>query len=141
MIDKIKQSKNQVLQRMEKSLTERGMERMDVQEIGALADIVKDLSEAEKACLEAEYYMAVTNAMEQGSMGYDGMGYDNMGYGSRGYRGNNRGYRGNSGYENMGYRNSRRGHTDVIQNMQDMLSTASPQEREQMKMQLRQMAE
>lgn len=162
MVEKIKETKDQVLQKMEQAIAERGVERMDVAEMGRLADIVKDLAEAEKSCWEAEYYRSVTEAMEDESMGYDGgMGYEDGGYGysqggsqngsqggshggSRGGRsGYRRGYRGQS-RDSMGRYTSRRGYryghsSDVMGEVKDMMSTASPEEREQLKRQLRQM--
>lgn len=132
-------------------------------------DAVKDLAEAEKACWEAEYYRSVTEAMEDGQMGYDdGMGYarggrggNQSGYGygrggssgynqGRGYeqggRGYRRGYRGQS-RDSQGRYTSRRGyrrmdnygHQDMMAEIRQMMETADPQEREQLKMQLRQM--
>lgn len=162
MVEKIKETKDKVLQRMEQAIGERGMERVDVNELGKLADIVKDMADAEKSCWEAEYYRSVTEAMEDGSMGYeDGMGYARGGQGGQGYRrgysqGNgSQGYR--RGYDEMGYRGqprdsqgqftSRRGyregygHSDMMQEARQMMDTADPQERERLKMQLRQMTE
>lgn len=182
MVEAIKDTKDQLLDKMQQTIDEKGIERVDVTEMGKLADQVKDLAEAEKACWEAEYYRAVTEAMEDGSMGYDdGMGYERggqgMGRGGRGYarggsgyerggRGYRRGYeRGGQGYEQggrgyrRGYRGqprdsqgrytSRRGyrgmesygHDDMMQDVKDMLMSADPQEKEQLKMQLRQMAD
>ena len=147
MTDNIRHTKDQMLERLEKSIKERGIDRIDVQEAGMLADIVKDLSEAEKSCWEAEYYMAVTKAMDSGSMGYDPnmtrapqMGYDGMPM--EGYRGRDsmgrytsRGYQDGTMYGRGGY------HGDVMQGLTDMMSAASPQEREQLRMRLRQMIE
>lgn len=113
MVDKIYNIKAKVLEHMEKAV---GEQRMDTDEIGMLADVVKDLSEAEEKCWEAEYYKSVTKAMGEQSMGYEGgMGYDgnmmgyenNMGYdGQQGYR---QGYRGR---DSMGRYTSRRGYAD-----------------------------
>ena len=122
-------------------------------------DAVKDLAEAEKSCWEAEYYRSVTEAMEDGKAGYDdgmgytrrgGMSYDRQGRGyRRGYeRESRRGYRGQS-RDSMGRYTSRRGyrrmenygHTDMMAEVRQMMETADPQEREQLKMQLRQMTE
>lgn len=160
MVEKIKETKDKVLRRMEQAIDERGMERADVNELGKLADIVKDMAEAEKSCWEAEYYRSVSEAMEDGSMGYeDGMGYARgyrRGYsqgqgGSQGYRRGyeqGQGYRGQprdsqgqftsrSGYRRMdGY-----GHDDMMQEVRQLMETADPQERERLKMQLRQMVE
>lgn len=103
MVEKIAETKNKVLEHLEKAVAE---QRMDTQEVGDLADVVKDLAMAEKECWEAEYYKAVTNSMK---MGYDGMGYENgMGYdGQQGYQGGQYGYRGR---DSMGRYTSRRGY-------------------------------
>lgn len=153
MVEAIKETKDQILEKMQQTIDERGIERMDVAEVGKLADAVKDMAEAEKACWEAEYYRTVTEAMEDGSMGYeDGMGYaqggqqggNGSGYG-RG-RGGRRGYRGQprdsmGRYTRRGYRQGRYGHDDVMQTVKDMMMSASPQEKEQIKQKLRQMAD
>lgn len=123
-----------------------------------MIDSIKDLAEAEKACWEAEYYRAVTEAMEDGSMGYeDGMSRAQGGQGGsqggqqggRGYgrgRGGRRGYRGQprdsmGRYTRRGYRQGRYGHDDMMQDIEDMLMSADPQEKEQIKQKLRQMAD
>lgn len=163
MVELIKETKDAVLERLDKAINEKGADRMNIQEVGMLTDAVKDLAEAEKSCWEAEYYMTVTEAMEEGSMGYeDGMGYgDGMGYsggsqggrggsqggqgGSRGY-GYRRGYRGQprdsmGRYASRGYSRGRYGHDDIMQSVKDMMMSADPQEKEQMKQKLRQMAD
>ena len=163
MVEKIKDLKDELLMQAEQEMHDTG--QVNPESI----DAVKDLAEAEKACWEAEYYRSVTEAMEDGKMGYDdGMGYGRggMGYGrgnqggsnqGRGYRRgyereSRRGYRGQS-RDSMGRYTSRRGyrrmenygHQDMMQDIkqmaQQMMETADPQEREQLKMQLRQMAE
>ena len=115
-------------------------------------DGIKDLAEAEKACWEAEYYRSVTEAMEDGKAGYD----DGMGYSRGGNQGSMRGYRrgyeresrrGYRGRDSQGRYTSRRGyrrmdgygHQDMLAEVRQMMETADPQEREQLKMQLRQM--
>ena len=140
MVHKIKQIKDQALKRMEDEINERGIERADVKQLGELADIVKDLAEAEKACWEAEYYSSVTEAMgngqgympDGGSMGgYGNMG-GSMGSASRqGYRDSRGRYARRSGYS-MGY-------DDDIQSLRDEMRNASPEEREKMQRELRQL--
>ena len=151
MVEKIKETKDKVLRRMEQAIDERGMERADVNELGKLADIVKDMAEAEKSCWEAEYYRSVSEAMGDGSMGYeDGMGYARGGQGYRrgyeqGARRDDMGYNPNRDsmgrYARRGYRQGGYGHDDMMQEVRQMMETADPQERERLKMQLRQMAE
>lgn len=160
MVEKIASLKDELLMQAEQDMHDGG--RVDPETI----DGIKDLAEAEKACWEAEYYRSVTEAMEDGKMGYDGgmgygrgsrggMGYErggNQGYGQgRGYR---RGYeresrRGYRGRDSQGRYTSRRGyrrmenygHQDMMEEIRQMMETADPQEREQLKMQLRQMTE
>lgn len=163
MVEKLKEQKDLLLERLERLLEEKGPEGANLQEVGMLTDQIKDLAEAEKACWEAEYYMTVTEAMEDGSMGYDeGMGYaqGGQGEGQQGGSGYRRGYarggRGGSGYrrgyrgqsrDSMGRYTSRRGyrrrygHDDVMQDVKAMMAEADPQEKERLKQQLRQMAE
>ena len=148
MVQLIRDTKDTLLERLDKAINEKGADRMNVQEVGMLTDAVKDLAEAEKSCWEAEYYMTVTEAMENDSMGYeDGMGMQD---GSRGYRrgydNGRRGYRGQSRdsmgrYSRRGYRQGRYGHDDVMQDVKDMMMSADPQEKEQIKQKLRQMAD
>ena len=141
MVEKIYDIKNKALQRMEQAIAERGVDRMDVKEMGELADIVKDLAEAEKSCMEADYYNAVTEAMD-GSSGYmpEGMGYDAQG-GSQGRSGGGRsGYRDSMGRYARGRRGYQYGYDhDPLQDVRQAMSTAAPEERERMQRELRQM--
>jgi hypothetical protein len=151
LVEKIASLKDEILMQAEQEMHDTG--QVNPESI----DAVKDLAEAEKACWEAEYYRTVTEAMEDGKSGYDdgmgysrrgGMGYDRQGRGyRRGYeRESRRGYRGQS-RDSMGRYTSRRGyrrmdgygHTDMMAEVRQMMETADPQEREQLKMQLRQM--
>lgn len=152
MVEKLKDLKDELLMQAEQDMHEGG--GVDPKMI----DSIKDLAEAEKACWEAEYYRTVTEAMEDGKAGYDdgmgyrgnrgGMGYDRQGRGyRRGYeRETRRGYRGQS-RDSQGRYTSRRGyrrmdgygHDDMMAEVRQMMETADPQEREQLKMQLRQM--
>lgn len=151
MVEKIASLKDEILMQAEQEMHDTG--QVNPESI----DAVKDLAEAEKSCWEAEYYRSVTEAMEDGKAGYDdgmgytrrgGMSYDRQGRGyRRGYeRESRRGYRGQS-RDSMGRYTSRRGcrrmdgygHTDMMAEVRQMMETADPQEREQLKMQLRQM--
>lgn len=125
MVEKIKANKDKVLEFMERELTKYGPDRMDVKEMGELADIVKDLAMAEKECWEAQYYRTVTDAMQQGSSETSGYGTPSrMGYGGMGGR---QGY----GGSNM------MGHSDPIAAIRDMLATANPEMRSQIRNELR----
>ena len=139
MVEAIKSNKDMLLKRLEQVINEKGPERMNVQEAGMLSDQIKDLAEAEKACWEAEYYRSVTEAME----GPSGYMPEDMGYGGR------MGGRGRMGYnrnrDSMGRYTSRRGYDgsygyhEHMEDIRSEMQTASPEEREKMKRELRQM--
>lgn len=132
MVEKIAEDKNRILEYMGKSLEKYGPDKMNVEEIGKLADAVKDMAEAEKACWEAEYYRSVTEAME--SQGYtpDMMGY--QGQGGQGRMGYNR------NRDSMGrYTSGRRGYHEGMDGLRAEMQSATPEEREKMKRELRQM--
>lgn len=139
MLDKIYDLKASVLTRLDKMIDERALDRMDAKE---LFDAVKDLS-------EAEYYCSVVEAMDSyGYMPADGMMYDGgMGYDGQGGRGGGDGRGGRSGYrDSMGRystrgnrrRGYRMGHMDSIESIREDLQSATPEEREQLKRELRQ---
>ena len=139
MVHKIKDMKDQLLQGLEQKINERGIDRADMKEIGEITDAVKDLAEAEKACWEAEYYRSVSEAM--GSQGYmpEGMGYtDGRGGTTTGMTGGST----RSGYRDSRGRYARRGYSmgyhDEIEGIREAMSTASPEEREKMHRELRQ---
>lgn len=147
MVDKIFDAKAKILERMEKSINERGVDRLDIVEMEKLADIVKDLSEAEKECWEAEYYRSVTEAMGSGSMGYeDAATRDRRGYAQgpnantvySGYSNGRSGYRDSMGRftQSRGYGNGSYGY-DPMQGIREAMSSASAEERERMKTELR----
>lgn len=138
MVELIYDLKNQLLEEMMRDVKERGVERLDKEKV----DMVKDLACAEKDCWEAEYYRAVTEAME-GQSGYD-MRYDGMSgaqMGSRGTSmpqgGSQRGYRDSMGrYARRGYGMGYHEHIDALK-ME--MQHADPQERERMMQELRSM--
>lgn len=109
MIDKIKITKDRILDFMDQEIGKYGNSRMDVKQVGELADIVKDLA-------EAEYYCSVSKAMEGGSdtQGYTRPMDDRMGYGGMGGR--------------AGYGGSM-GHSDPVSAIRDMFMTADPDTR------------
>lgn len=136
MVEVIKSTKDMLLKRLEQVINEKGPERMNIQEAGMLSDQIKDLAEAEKACWEAEYYRSVTEAME--SQGYtpDMMGYQGQG-GNQGGNGGRMGY--NRNRDSMGrYANGRRGYHEGMDGLRAEMQSASPEEREKMKRELRQ---
>lgn len=137
MVDKIYEIKNQLLERITRDISERGIERLD----GSMVDMVKDLAEAEKSCWEAEYYRSVAEAMERegGSSGYMGSGSGGSG-GSGGGRsgwqnqygsGRNRG--GRRGYDGMSY------YHDPMESVRAYMRGANPQEQERVRAEMRSM--
>lgn len=145
MVGEIYELKNKLLGQMAQEVQERGIERLDKEKV----DMVKDLAEAEKNCWKAEYYRAVTEAME-GEAGYP-MGGNQMGY--NGMSGSRQGSRsggmgtGSQNGSRSGYRDSmgryaRRGYGMSGYPMDELrmqLNNADPQQREQMMQELRQM--
>jgi len=122
MTEDIKMLKAKVLQFMDQEIGKYGNGRMDVKQVGELADVVKDLA-------EAEYYCTVAEAMGNGSgsAGYSGGG---TGYsGGMGYSGGNNGSMGYSGGGSMG-------HSDPMSALREMLATASPEKRMQIRNEL-----
>ena len=127
MVEEIYKMKNELLQQAKKELADRGPERIDVNRMGEIIDMVKDLAEAEKSCWEASYYRKVTEAMEEGTSGYSQMtnsnpasGGGNMsrqGYGSQPMR---------QGYGSMGYE-------DLIKELGEEYRQLGPSERMMMK--------
>lgn len=117
---------------MEQVIDERGIERADLTETGKLVDQIKDLAEAEKSCWEAEYYMSVTDAMENRGYMPDDMGDGMSGY-SRGYR--RRGY--NMNRDSRGRYS--RGYHEELDGIREAMRNASPDEKEKMQRELRQM--
>ena len=113
MVEKIKEIKDTFLELMEKDVSQRGAEAVNIKFHGELADIIKDLAQAEESCWEAEYYRTVTEAMEGSSRS---SGYTQpMGYGQQGRRG----YGGSpaNGGTMMGY-------NDPVATIRDMMATA-----------------
>lgn len=77
-----------------------GVQNIDAAEMGAVVDMIKDLAQAEKDCMEACYYASVVEAMdeedgEDGPYGYNRRRYADGRFAPRG-RGSVR--RGRSGY-------------------------------------------
>lgn len=146
MVDKIYEIKNQLLERITRDISERGIERLD----GSMVDMVKDLAEAEKSCWEAEYYRSVAEAMERegGSSGYMGYGGSGGGSGSGGSGGSSGG---RSGWQNQygsgRNRGGRRGYGDTsyyhdpMESVRAYMRGADPQEQERIRAEMRSMAD
>lgn len=70
---RIKRKKDKLIEEARNRL--QNMDGGSIEQMGQIIDMIKDLSEAEKACLEAEYYDSVIDAMENGQRyGYDDQG-------------------------------------------------------------------
>lgn len=122
MVEKIKVLKDEFLGLMEKDVKQRGVENANIKFHGELADIVKDLADAERLCWEAEYYRTVIEAMDGGDSkaGY-GMGYGTGMSGGGTGGGGRRGYGGSPA--NGG---NLMGHSDPVSAIRDMMMTADP---------------
>lgn len=143
-----------VIKRMKDKLIEEAQSRLQnmdggsIEQMGQIIDMIKDLSEAEKSCLEAEYYDSVIDAMENGQRyGYDGQG-GNAG-GRQGYRESYIMDNNGDGEGRMGYRNQygnfpanpknrrrmrRSGYSEEsIDNLRQMMEDADPERKRQLK--------
>lgn len=146
MVEDIYAMKNEILKQAKKELEERGPERMDVDRLGEMVDMVKDLAEAEKSCWEASYYRKINAAMEGssgygstgspangGTMGYGGQGGGQGGGGSQGGGGGG----GRSGYGSMarqGYNGGgSMGHSELIEKLGEEFRNMPPEEKMMMK--------
>lgn len=137
MVDKIYDIKNKVIERIEKDMSSRGIDRIDVVEFSKLVDMVKDLAEAEEKCWEAQYYRTVTGAMD-GKSGYgqgagtgSSAGYGMQGGARSGYAQDTarQGYGQGSGYGMSGHQEVK----DLVRKMQ----MADPAEKEHIIQELR----
>lgn len=160
----------QRLHTMKDKLIKEAQNRMDnldggsIEQMGQIIDMIKDLSEAEKACLEAEYYDTVIDAMdgESDRYGYPGQGGSGGGRGGssrNGRSGGRSGYRDSYMMEEdgeggrMGYRNQygnfpanpknrrrrmrRSGYSEEsIENLRQMMEDADPERKRQLKQDL-----
>lgn len=124
----IREIKDKVLDFMNQEVGKYGNGRMDVKQMGDLADIVKDLA-------EAEYYCSVKDAMERGSQ--DAYGYTPMNDRMMGYQdGGQRQGGGMMGEGRSGYGGNMMGHSDPVSAIRDMLMTASPDQRDSIRYEL-----
>lgn len=120
MVEDIKMLKAKVMQFMDQEVNKYGNGRMDVKQVGDLADVIKDLA-------EAEYYCTVADAMTQGQQ--DSMGY--MQSPSRmGYQG------GGMGSSRSGYG---MGHSDPMSAIKDILMTSDPETRSMIRSEINKM--
>lgn len=98
--EEIGEIKKDLIKIFASELHSKGVNDLDAKECGEVADMIKDLAEAEKACMEACYYETVVAAMKANveddwndneRMGYNTRRYANGRYAPKG-RGTRRGY-------------------------------------------------
>lgn len=128
MVEKIYEMKNEILQQAKKELAERGPERIDVNRMGEMVDMVKDLAEAEKCCWESQYYRRVVEGMEGAS------GYTQMTNSNPASSGGNMARQGYSSMSRQGYGSM--GHDDIIEELGQKFAMMSPDEKMMMKSKL-----
>lgn len=148
-MQRIKRMKDKLIEEAQSRL--QNMDGGSIEQMSQIIDMIKDLSEAEKSCLEAEYCDSVIDAMENGQRyGYDGQG-GNTG-GRQGYRepymmddngdsdGDGRmGYRNQYGNFPANPKNRRRrmrrsGYSEEsIDNIRQMMEDADPERKRQLK--------
>lgn len=63
-VDELKETCSTLMTWMKTGICQ-GMEACNASELGEVADMIKDLSDAKKNCLEAKYYETVIEAMEE----------------------------------------------------------------------------
>lgn len=141
--------------KMKDRLIEEAQSRMDnldggsIEQMGQIIDMIKDLAETEKACLEADYYDSVVEAMD----GDDRYGYDPQGgRSSVGRPSGGRRYEAMDD-DRMGYKNQygnwpanpanrrrrmrRRGYSEEsVENLRQMMEEADPERKRQLKQDL-----
>lgn len=125
MVDRIYEIKNKLLEQIDKDMREKGADRID----GEMVDMVKDLACAEKDCWEADYYRAVTEAME-GSSGYSGGGSSGGSSGWQNQYGSGRNSGGRRGYDSTSHT---MGYQEAMDTMRHYMRNSDPVERERMR--------
>lgn len=97
--DEICELKKDLVKIFASELHTKGVNDLDTKDCAEVADMIKDLAEAEKACMEACYYETIVKAMEKadeeddddGRMGYNSRHYANGRFAPKG-RGSRMGY-------------------------------------------------
>lgn len=96
--DEICELKKDLIKIFASELHTKGVNDLDTKDCAEVADMIKDLAEAEKACMEACYYETIVKAMEKadeddddGRMGYNSRHYANGRFAPKG-RGTRMGY-------------------------------------------------
>lgn len=132
-MQRIKRMKDKLIEEAQNRL--QNMDGGSIEQMGQIIDMIKDLSEAEKACLEAEYYDSVIDAMDNGQRyGYrEPYMMDNNGEGE-----GRMGYRNQYGNFPANPKNRRRmrrsGYSEEsIDNIRQMMEDADPERKRQLK--------
>lgn len=92
--DDICKIKKDLIENLKAEINMVGFDKMDTMETGQIVDMIKDLAEAEKSCMEACYYKKIVDAMEEAEEDPDGrMGYNTRRYANGRYAPKGRGMR------------------------------------------------
>ena len=144
-MQRIKRMKDKPIEEAQSRLQD--MDGGSIGQMGQTIDMAKDLSEAERSCLEAEYCDSVIDAMENGRR----YGYDGQGGNAGGRQGHRESYvmDDGDGEGRMGYRNRygnfpanpknrrrmrRSGHSEEsIDNIRQMMEDADPERKRRLK--------
>lgn len=144
-MQRIKRMKDKPIEEAQSRLQD--MDGGSIGQMGQTIDMAKDLSEAERSCLEAEYCDSVIDAMENGRR----HGYDGQGGNAGGRQGHRESYvmDDGDGEGRMGYRNRygnfpanpknrrrmrRSGHSEEsIDNIRQMMEDADPERKRRLK--------
>lgn len=132
-MQRIKRMKDKLIEEAQSRL--QNMDGGSIEQMGQIIDMIKDLSEAEKSCLEAEYYDSVIDTMENGQR---------YGYREPYMMDNNGDSEGRMGYRNQygnfpaNPKNRRRmrrsGYSEEsIDNIRQMMEDADPERKRQLK--------
>ena len=82
-VKEISEIKKDLLKMLDAEIHSKGTNDLCAEELGEVTDMIKDLAEAEKCCMEACYYESVVEAMQDASDDDDEvMGYNNRRYAS-----------------------------------------------------------
>ena len=133
-MQRIKRMKDKLIEEAQSRL--QNMDGGSIEQMGQIIDMIKDLSEAEKSCLEAEYYDSVIDAMENGQRyGYREpymMDNNGEGEGRMGYRNQYGNFPANP--KNRRRRMRRSGYSEEsIDNIRQMMEDADPERKRQLK--------
>lgn len=80
-LEELHEAKNKLITNLNHEL-DKDIKQVDTKEASDVADMIKDLSEAEKSCWEACYYQSICCAMAEAEGSEGSMGYDNWRYSS-----------------------------------------------------------